>query len=165
MKQPIFILSSLLCICIAQHAWASDTLEEEELVTPIVVEEQPVVDNVKISEQEYMTETMDELAAMRLRVDELLIPCKSVQNLWTDDAIISNSSDEQSVILAPLKFPDVESKNMKANKKAHKFNQAGFELGEQSYYGETVYIINNFLYGDADNVSETDAETNICRHI
>lgn len=148
MKQPIFILSSLLCICGMQCAVASDSLEEVELEEPAVVEvieeEEEPVDNIQISEEKYIVETMDELADTRARVNELLlVPNESSQNLWTDDAIIHNSASLQSVFLKPMK------------KQVQKAESMGVSLGDQSYYGETVYIINNFLSGGADNVSET----------
>ena len=149
MKRPIFILSSLLCICGMQYAVASDSLEEVELVEEpiieevVVEEEQETPDNILVTEEEYMHDTMDELAETRARVNELLIPCESSQNLWTDDAVIHNSSSLQSVMLKPMK------------KKEAQPGPVGVSLGTQSYYGETVYIINNFLSGEADNVSET----------
>lgn len=139
MKQPILILSSLVCICGMQYAVASDYLEEAESVETPVIEEVADVDNVLLSEEEYITD-YDDIAETRVRVDELLIPQKSVQQLWTDDAIVSNSSSLQAVVLKPQKA-----------------QKPKFALGEQSYYGETVYIINNFLSGAADNVSTTNS--------
>lgn len=153
MKQPIFILSSLVGVCLAQYAVASDFLEEEVLETPAVVQE-PTVDNVQFSPAAYLTETMDEIAETRARVDELLIPCESSQNLWTDDAVIHNSASTQAVMLKPMKPAFEQGQN------TQKLSQAGFTLGEQTYYGETVYIINNFLSGGADNVSATDGTYN-----
>lgn len=154
MKQPILILSSLLCICGMQYAVASDYIEDaepaeapaivEEIEEEQVVEEEPV-DNIVVSDEEYMRDTMDELAETRARVDELLIPCESSQNLWTDDAVIHNSASVQSVMLKP----------MKKKSKPQPVADSALSLGNQSYYGETVYIINNFLSGNGDNVSET----------
>lgn len=138
MKQPIFILSSLIAICIAPCAWASDSLEEEMLDTTVV--EQPLSEDVQFSADEYTIDIMDEIAETRARVDELLIPQESSQNLWTDDAIISNGSSTQFALLKP----------------AQKLSDTGFSLGNQTYYGESVYIINNFLSGVGDNVSEID---------
>ena len=155
MKQPIFILSSLMCICAIPTAWASDSLDEEPLVAPVAVVE-PVVaepDNVEFSMGEYARQTMDDIAKTRARVDELLIPQESVQNLWTDDAIISNSASTQSVVLKPLK-------KQAPGTNIQKMPNAGFSLGDQTYYGETVYIINNFLSGATDNVSTVDGEYN-----
>ncbi len=151
MKQPILILSSLLCICGMQYAFASDYIEEAEPaeapVVEVIEEETEVTeeapDNIIVSEEEYITDTMDEIAETRARINELLIPCESSQNLWTDDAVIHNSSSVQSVFLKPMQKEPV------------KVQHAGVSLGDQSYYGETVYIINNFLSGGADNVSET----------
>lgn len=136
MKQPIFILSSLVCICGMQYAVASDYLEEN---TPVVAEEVADVDNIQLTEEEYITDTQDDVANTRVQIGELLVPQKSVQNLWSDDAVISNSSSLQAVMLKPMKAPKPK-----------------FVVGDQSYYGETVYIINNFLSGAADNVSATD---------
>lgn len=144
MKQPIFILSSLLCVCGAQYAVASDYLEEE----PIEVVEVADVDNVQLSEDEYIRENVDEIADVQPCVDEPLLPQESVQNLWTDDAVISNSASIQAVMLKPMQT------------KVHKPAKPKFALGEQSYYGETVYIINNFLSGNGDNVSATDGMYN-----
>lgn len=137
MKQPIFILSSLLCICGTQYAVASDYLEEPQ---PVIAEEVVDVDNIQLSEEEYITDNMDEIADARPCVDELLIPHESVQHLWTDDTIATNGSSLQAVMLKPVKS-----------------QKPKFALGEQSYYGETVYIINNFLSGVNDNVSTTNS--------
>ena len=55
MKRPLFILTSILCVCAVRGAVASDSLEEEELIapTPQIAE----VDNVQISDEQYITET------------------------------------------------------------------------------------------------------------
>ena len=139
MKQPIFILSSLLCICGMQYAVASDYLEEE----PIAVAEVADVDNVQLSEEEYITDDMDEIVDTRPCADELLAPNESIQNLWTDDAVITNSASVQAVMLKPMQTP------------VHKPKKTALTVGDQNYFGETVYIINNFLSG-VDNVSATD---------
>lgn len=175
MKQPILILSSLLCMCITPCAFASDSLEEEELVAtePVVVaeeetaddnmgmvieeteivEEEIPVDNVMVSDSKYLTDTMDEIAKTRARVDALLIPKKLKKNLWMDDPVPGNQSI-QSVVMGPMELPSAKMK--KSHKNVQKAKNSAFTLGEQSYYGETVYIINNFLSGGADNVSEID---------
>jgi hypothetical protein len=140
MKQPIFILSSLLCMFSTCPVAASDSLEEEPIVP--VVEEAPV-DNIQVSDAEYMRETMDEIVKTRARVDELLVPCESSQNLWTGDVFATNSNSFQMVATSPMAT-------------SGKTASTGFSLGEQNYYGETVYIINNFLAGAGDNVSSTD---------
>lgn len=149
MKQPIFILSSVLMICAAPYAHGSDSLQEEPLDTTVV--QQPAPDNVQFSADTYINDTMDEIAKTRARVDELLIPCESSQNLWTDDAIIHNSSSTQSVMLKPMQ---------KSTTNMQKMSNTGVSLGDQTYYGETVYIINNFLSGAGDNVSTIDGEYN-----
>lgn len=149
MKQPIFILSSVLTICAMPCAQGSDSLQEEVLDTTPV--EQPAPDNVQFSTNAYITDTMDEIAKTRARVDELLIPCESSQNLWTDDAVIHNSASTQSVMLKPIK---------KSATNVQEIPNAGVSLGDQTYYGETVYIINNFLNGAGDNVSTVDGEYN-----
>lgn len=131
MKQPIFILSSLLCMFSIGPVIASDSLEEEPIV-PVVEQ----ADNIQVSDAEYMQDTADEIVKTRARLDELLVPYESVQNLWTGDTFATNSNSYQMVATTPVTKP-------------------GFSLGEQNYYGETVYIINNFLAGAGDNVSET----------
>ena len=149
MKKHILILSSLLCVYGVQPVIASDSdTETDVIMEPVIEEEIPAVDNVQVSDAQYMRDTMDELAETRARVDELLMPKKSLKNLWTDDEV---SGDIQAVIMTPMQEPTVSFN--KAGK--YKAQHAGFSLGDQSYYGETVYIINNFLYGNADNVSET----------
>ena len=147
MKRQIFILSSLLCICGVQYATASDYIEESE---PEIIP--MATDNVEIDAGTYMAKSTDEIAVAQPCDDELIIPMESTQNLWTDDAIIKNSASTQAVILAPM-----ESKHKKSFHKPKpalglgygagdmQFNNAGFSLGDQTYYGETVYIINNFL--------------------
>lgn len=158
MKQPIFILASLLCICGVSTAWASDSLQEEEIVKTVetpettVEEIQEESDNIQVVDADYLKGTQDALAETRLRVDELLVPCESSQNLWTNDIVASNSGSFQAVFMQP------ESKPMVSFSKKHKSQpvQDGLNLGEQNYYGETVYIINNFLYG-SDNVSASDS--------
>lgn len=150
MKQPILILSSLLCICGGGYAWASDSLEEEQLVDSVeFVEEE---DNTQIVDAEYLQDTMDELVATRTRLDDLLVPCKSSQNLWTNDAIATNSGNFQAVIMTPDTKPTLSF----TKKTAESVDESGFLLGEQNYYGETVYIINNFLNSGGDNVSSVD---------
>ena len=165
MKQPIFILASLLCICGASTTWASDSLSEEEIVEPIEVEETEVAeveeieeepDNIQVVNADYLKSTMGALAETRSRIDDLLIPCKSSQNLWVDDIAATNSGNVQAIIMTPEQKPTV-SFHKKHNDEMDP--QDGFLLGEQSYYGETVYIINNFLYG-SDNVSASESNYN-----
>ena len=151
MKQPIFILSSLLCVCGMGAALASDSLEPEPLMDSVEFVE--TEDNIQLSDDEYIADTMDEIAKTRARVDELLVPCKSSQNLWTNDMIATNGGNVQAVIMTPEQKPTV-SFHKKHNEDMD--SPDGFLLGEQSYYGETVYIINNFLYGSGDNVAEFD---------
>lgn len=162
-------------MCAMPCAFASDSLEEEELVAaePVVVateepadddsglviteteivEEEIPADNVMVSDSKYITDTMDEIAKTRARVDELLLPRKLKKNLWMDDPLPSNQSI-QSVVMGPMELPSSAVK--KSHKHVQKAKNSAFTLGEQSYYGETVYIINNFLSGGADNVSEID---------
>lgn len=151
MRRSIFILSSLLCVCGIQYAGASDYLEEEPIETPVVEDLPP--DNIVVSDDEYARNSVDELVEVRAQVDELLIPVKTQHNLWTDDSVISDDCDEsvQAVIMTPAN----NKKHFKHKKPAVPV-KTDMTLGEQNYYGETVYIINNFLYGTGDNVSETD---------
>lgn len=155
MKRPIFILSSLLCIYGISPVIASDSLEDT-LVEEEFVEETPAVDNIQISDAKYMRDTMDEIEQTRVRVNELLVPKKSLKNLWTDDTVTTGDVSIQSVVMTPMERPTVSFS--KAGK--YKAQHSGFSLGEQSYYGETVYIINNFLSGSGDNVSETTENYN-----
>ena len=158
MKRPIFILTSILCVCAVRGAVASDSLEEEELITP--APQVASVDNVQISDEQYITETLDEFAKTRARVDELLIPCETSGNLWTNDGADDNSS-LQVVMMGPMSMP---STTQKPKARVETTSNMGFSMGEQSYYGETVYIINNFLQGGAsDNVSESDGIYNGAR--
>ena len=142
MRRTIFILSSVLCVCGIQNATASDYLEEEPIV-------EPVADNVQISDAKYISATVDEVAKTRARIDELLIPNKTCQNLWTDGDCSDDDSPVQAVIMTP------------GERTASIPHKAKFDVGDQTYYGETVYIVNNFLYGagnayaTSDNVSET----------
>lgn len=145
----MIILSSLLCMFGIQYAVASDTVEQGTNA-----------DNIQFSDEQYMHDTMDELAQTRARVDELLIPKQTSQNLWTDDTLISNGESVQAVIMMPHQENHPRTfKPEQFNKKAGP-KSAGASLGEQSYYGETVYIINNFLSGGGDNVSATDEKYN-----
>lgn len=165
MKRPILILSSILCLYGIAPVIASDTLEEEEIVVDSVEEAEPATtevveeevveeevvedeipddDNVTVVDAEYVHEFMDEFAETRARIGELLIPRGSVQNVWTEDGYFSNSGSEQTVVLNPMD-----------NKK---FKNGTVTFDGQNYYGETVYIINNFLSGDAGNVSATSGK-------
>ena len=154
MKQPIFILSSLLLCGSICSAWASDSLDEEQLITESFEAEEPVAepDNISISDAEYMQSTMDEIVDTRARIDELLVPQKTSHNLWTNDTFAGHDGNIQAVIMTPMEKPTVTF----GKKHVQQAKNAGFSLGDQSYYGETVYIINNFLYGSGDNVAEID---------
>ena len=144
MKRPIFILSSLLCVYSIQYAVASDSLEETQPVEVLAVEEESnTPDNVQISDAKYMRDTIDKFAGMQARVSELLIPEESTQDLWIDDAVVHNSASVQSVMLAPME------------QRTERYVDTGVSLGDQRYYGETVYIINNFLSGAENNIFET----------
>lgn len=146
MKQSILILSSLLCICGISGAFASDAAQE-----PVT---EPTTDNVQLSDSKYGTSVMDTLADTRALVNDLLTPKETRQNLWTDDAVITNDTDVQAVILKPM---GAQQEGVTYGKKLLQHSE--LSLGNQNYYGETVYIINNFLSG-ADNISETDEEYN-----
>lgn len=144
MKQPILILSSLLCICGMPCANASDSGMES------------VPNTIRADDIQSMRDTMDDLAKTRERVDELLIPKQTSQNLWTDDEFVSNGESVQAVVmLPPPQAQPVVFEPAKFNKKAT-LKDTAFSLGEQTYYGETVYIINNFLSESGDNIHETD---------
>ena len=149
MKQPILILSSLLCVFGGGYVWASDSLEEEPLVDSVEFVEE---NNTQIVDAEYLQDTMDGIVKARTRLDDLLVPCKSSQNLWTDDAFATNSGNIQAVIMTPDAKPSVSFHK----KTTESVDESGFLLGEQSYYGENVYIINNFLNSVGDNVSSVD---------
>lgn len=143
MKQPILILSSLLCICGMQYASASDS----------GIESSP--DTIQADDIQAMHDTMDELAKTRERVDELLIPKQTSQNLWTDDEFVSNGDSIQAVVMLPREEKQPVIFDPAQFNKKTTLKDTAFSLGEQTYYGETVYIINNFLSESDNNVNES----------
>ena len=136
-----------------QHAVASDYLEESEPAEMPIVVDQPTVYDTENTGTEYIVIPAQETVAPEPCDDELIIPTESTQNLWTDDAIISNGSSVQTVILSPMKNHKVARANKKSAKfqndtQSLKLDDTDATLGSQTYYGDTIYIVNNFLSGE-----------------